>query len=378
MKKIERRGQIIRKADDCYLVRVYLGRDATGKRRLLSKQVRGTHRQADQALTRLLAEKDKGTLRAPSGQTIGALLSSWLTSKLAVAQRTRESYQQIMDTYITPALGTVRAEKLTPLHIQQAYADMKERGLSTRTVRLAHAVLRQALQYAVLQGFLFRNPADLVELPKKDHREMKCLSPQQLVALLDWAEEYGREHYALWCLLLLGGLRPQEALALQWEDLQGSTLMVRRALSLEGGKPVVRPTKTTKSTRPLQLPERAVAALSVHRGRQAREMVEEGYRTPYIFTTKTGTFHDHRNVRRWWHTALQRAGLPEVRLYDARHSHATFLLDLGEHPKVAAERLGHSSTTLFMETYSHVIPSMQAQTVARMEQALASPKIALG
>jgi integrase len=111
-------------------------------------------------------------------------------------------------------------------------------------------------------------------------------------------------------------------------------------------------------------------ALTEHRSKQRRQIIAAGrkYRKQeYIFANTVGEPLDPSRVSKRWKVLLKAAGLPPFRLYDARHTHATHLLLAGENPKVIQERLGHASVTLTLDTYSHVIPAMQAGTVDRLE-----------
>lgn len=374
-KSAERRGQIIPKGNDNYLVKVYIGRDSKGKRQFASKQVAGISA-AQRTLTKLLAEKDKGVLIGPSGHTLTAYFQQFMEGKVDVSERTRASYQWIADHYVLPKLGNYRLDKLTPAMIQIHYAALAQQKLSPRSIRYAHVVLRQALQQAVEWGFLVRNPADLVKLPKQEHTEMKVLSPEQVTAFLKWAESSDVHHYPLWCVILLGGLRPQEALALKWNDLDGDTVRITRALTLNVEKQwVIAATKTARGVRAVPLPRRAIDALRNHRAARAKAMIADGYRTEFIFSTNSGNFLSIDNVRRWWKRSLRKASddkgeslqLPSVKLYGARHSHATLLFALGEHPKAVSERLGHSSIQLTLDTYTHYLPDMQRETLRKLE-----------
>jgi integrase len=171
--------------------------------------------------------------------------------------------------------------------------------------------------------------------------------------------------------------RTGEALALRWSDLDGNNLRVQRAATVGvGNRKLIASTKTGRS-RVIPVGERVLRALQHHRVRQAKSKLKIGelYQDEgLIFANETGGLLDAQNiVNRHFKPILKRTGLPTIRLYDLRHSHATLRMAAGEHPKVVQERLGHSTITLTLDTYTHVVPGMQELASARLETLLATP-----
>src|SRR5680860_482338 len=167
-------GQIIERGERKYLVRMYLGRDESGKRKHHSKTVKGSRRDAERYLTQILREKDEGVFVKPSKQTVNQYLDEWLDTSCRprVRERTYEDYAKILDRYVRPSLGMRKLAKLTPMEIQRLYNELGEQGLSPRSVRLVHAVLNSALVQAAKWRVIPQNPAELVDLPKQQHREI--------------------------------------------------------------------------------------------------------------------------------------------------------------------------------------------------------------
>lgn len=370
------RGQIIEKGKNRWLVRVPLGRDPqTGTRRYHNKTIHGTKREAQKYRTQVLTELDHGTHVEENRMTVWECLAMWLTTVAAprVSSRTYSDYRANLERYIKPKLGERRLQELRPFEIQSVYAAMLERGLSPRTVRAAHAPMRSALENAVKWQLIARNPAKLVDLPKRDRTERRVLTSDEARNFLAAARE-DRLH-ALWVVLISTGLRPGEALALKWTDLDEDRLRVQRNLrrTKNGGWELADP-KTPGSRRTVTLPESALSALTAHRTAQARERLKLGpdYQDlDLIFCTAKGTPLDIPGItRRHFRPLLEAAGLPPIRLYDLRHTCATLLLAANVHPKVVTERLGHSSVTLTMDTYSHVLPTMQDGPAEQLERLL--------
>ena len=372
-------GQIIGRGDKTWLIRVFLDRDPeTGKRRYFNKTVHGTKKDAQQVLTGILRKRDKGTFTEPRRISLNDYLDRWLetAAKPRLRPRTYAEYADLLNWYLRPALGRRQLEQIAPLDIQAVYTEMQERGLSPRTVRYLHAVVRNALGQAVRWRMLAVNPATSVDLPRQRKAEMNALSPEQASQFLEHAK---RDRWSvLFALALTTGMRPSEYLGLQWKDvnLQKGTVVVRRTLARQKGEGwhFAEP-KTKRSSRTIPLPPSVNRALAEHKRAQAAERLAAGpeyNQHDLVFATATGEPLSIRNlITRNFKPILLRAGLPEsLRLYDLRHSCATLLLAQGEHPKVVSERLGHASVTLTLDTYSHVLPTMQQQAAERLEAVL--------
>lgn len=324
----------------------------------------------------MLREADTKSLVRPTRQALGDYVEQWYKTKAKVSDRTLNGYRDQMRLYILPHLGHYRLEEITPFAVQDTINKLRDQGLASRTIQYAHAVLFQALTTAVKWGLLSRNPSSDTELPTKTRREFTILSPEQMVRLFD--SERQRRLYPLWLLLLNTGLRPGEALALKWSDLDGDTLRVQRVLirQSDGAYQVVeQKAKTDQSLRAVTLSKSVVDVLKAHRQCQIGEMLAYGERyerNGFIFAARFGSFLDPNNVRQRWKVALRRASLPtNVRLYDTRHSHATALLNQGNvNLAWVSARLGHTSVRTTEAVYTRVMPEAHRQMADVMEAVL--------
>ena len=357
-------GQLIRRGERTWLVRIYLGRDGAGKRKYLNKTVQGNKKHAEQQLTKLLRERDVGTLVEPSETTLDAYLERWLegVARTRVRENTYEDYRFLMRRYVRPVLGNRRLDQLKTLEVQQLYSDMSASGLSPRTVRYTHTVLRNALAQAVTWGMLARNPADLAVLPRKQRQEMQALAPEEARRFLSAAKE--DPCHAVFNLLLDTGLRPSEALGLKWDDvdLSGRSLAVRRTLTRGTRGWRFEEPKTLQSRRSVPFTDGLLSVLLAHKEAQPINALR------LVFTGETGEPLIANNLaKRNLNRILRQAGLPErFRLYDLRHTCATLMLIAGVHPKVVSERLGHASVKITLDTYSHVLPTMQREATEKL------------
>ncbi len=370
-------GQIIKRGDNVWQIRVFLGRDGSGKRKYFSQTIHGNKKLAQQQLNRQLARRDTDDLIVSTPVFLKDHLSKWLrvSAKPRVKEATLHSYEWIVATYLTPRLGMHRLRDLQLNHstVQDFYSDLTAHGLSARTVRYIHSVLSAALSKAVEDGAITRNPCLRCTLPRKATPEMKCFSQEEARRFLAAAK--GDRFYTVFLLALSTGMRPGEYLGLQWKDvdLDGGILSVRRSLKVRrGGGFYFTEPKTKQSKRLIPLSPSLIAALRGHRKAQAEEIMKR--RDIYqdhglVFANEIGLPILRENLTtRHFKKIVKAAEVPMIRLYDLRHTCATLLLLDGIHPKVVAERLGHASIVLTMDTYSHVLPTMQQNATDSMER----------
>lgn len=369
-------GQIIRRGDRTWLLRVFVGRDGGGKRRYHNKTVHGTKKEADAALRALLGQRDRGQLLTIPKSTVNEYLNSWLnTIAPSVAARTLGDYAETLSLYCRPHLGQLLLASVTPVEVRSMLAQLQKADLKPRTVRKAHEVLRNALEQAVADGFLTNNPARsrLVSkaLPAKEHVERPTVTRDQLSAFINASAD--RRLNAYYLAMLFCGLRPEEALALRWSDATEKKVTVRRVLvdGKHGMVPHFTKPKTKKSARSIPLPEIVIAALLRHRRTQIAEQLIAGpawQGQDLIFCDEVGAPLRQDRTRREFKALLKAAQLPPMRPYDLRHSAATLLLEAGEDLKVVSELLGHSTIVLTADTYAHVTPGMKERAVAKLDR----------
>jgi integrase len=299
-------------------------------------------------------------------------------AKKRLRDRTYHDYAAKMQRYVRPVIGTQRLSDVTPLILQSLYTEMSESGLSARTVRYVHAILSSAFKQAVKWEILAKDVTRFVDLPKQQRKEMRALSQDEATRFLHAVD--GDRYAALFVFVLSSGMRPEEYLGLQWKDVdfQRGTATVQRVLVwLDGGGWQFEEPKTAKSRRTIPLSPSVMAKMKAHHRNQLEERLKAGalwQNNDLVFTTEIGTPIYPNNLRqRHFKPALQRAELPpEVRLYDLRHTMATLLLASNENPKIVSERLGHSSVTLTLDVYSHVLPNMQKGAAEKLENLLFS------
>lgn len=376
--KTRRTGQIIKRDENVWLVRIFLGRDAKGKRRYANKTIRGTKKDAQKYLNAALRDKDLGVFVEPSSESLEAYLDKWLTTaaKPRLSEATYNHYKFVLSRYILPSLGNFKLTDIKPRDVQKVYTRMQTSGLSPRTVRYAHTVLSSAFKQAIIWKMIAVNPCKDAVLPKMIRNEMKAFSPEQAQEFLQAAKE--NKYGLILAFALVTGMRTEEYLGLKWSDLdlKKKTATVQRALIWrKGGGWYFNETKRHRSRRTIPFSEYLAEALKHHKRQQLEQRLKLGaayQNNDLVFTTSLGTPLNPRNLfHRGFKKVLEKAGLPQdFRLYDLRHSCATLLLSANENPKVVSERLGHASVVLTLDIYSHVLPNMQQAATEKLEEIL--------
>ncbi len=292
-----------------------------------------TQRDVREKRVRYLADFQSGRITAGSNQKLSAYLAGWLKARRdSLSERSAESYD-LNIRRIAPHLGHLMIGELKPAHIRESYTRLLERGisgkaLSKRSVQQAHTVLHTALEQAVKEELILRNPCDAVSAPRPERTEMRILTIEQ-VQQLGAHTENDRLH-ALWLLLPLTGMRVGEAVALKWGDIDfdGGTVTIQRTLRRIAGRGLqFGPVKTHRSNRRIDLPVLVVRALRVHRDRQRMEQRDwPAVGEDLIITNTQGGRLDSGNVRESLGRRLQVANLPAVRVHDLRHTAASIHL----------------------------------------------------
>jgi integrase len=317
--------------------------------------------------------------------TVGEYLDEWMDVQVSQLQpSTWSSYQATIRRYVDPGIGDEPLTALTVRDVNRLYARLHARGgvggtpLAIRTVRYVHNVLHKAFEDAVVLDLLPANPSHRATLPKVDHtgdgateRQHTVWTAAQLRAFL--AHVDGDRFHDLWLVAACTGVRRGELLGLRWEDvdLDAQTLRVRRSLSVVRGHARLKEPKTNRP-RTLHLDAATVAALRRQGQRQEEALRDAGpcwsNRWGLVFTDRNGRHLSPDSVSQHFRRAVLNAPVPEKRLHDLRHLHATLMLQAGVPIKVVSERLGHASTQMTMDVYAHVLPAMDAEAVARFAE----------
>jgi integrase len=374
----------VRKRGGTWSVVVDVGRDPeTGKRKQRWHSGFRTRKEAEQGLSEILSRLARGGYVAPSRTGTGDYLRDWLQSiRTRVRSSTWESYSRNAEIHIIPRLGLIPIQALSSATLNRFYADLLaggrrdgSGGLSPRTVRYCHTIIRKALADAVRWNLLPRNVADAADPPSPRMTKapgVKTWNADELRHFL--LHVRGNRLYALWLLAATTGMRRGEIAGLRWRnvDLTAQRVAVVQTLVTVGYDIEWSEPKTDRGRRSVALDSATVAALQAHQLRQFDEQQLLGHAEPQpdlVFTREDGTLLHPERISKMFDRHVEQTGLPRIRFHDLRHTHATLALQAGVHPKVVSERLGHADIALTLNVYSHAIPALQ-ETAAALVAAL--------
>jgi integrase len=347
--------------ENVFRVTIEAGRKPTGERNRLYFTVHGTKRYAEQWRNDKMTEIRRDGYKKPSKMTVKEYLAQWYEFKRTanMSEKTLQGYEIYRRLHVEPEIGGIRLEELEPLHIQQMYVNLAQKGLSPSTVRRVHSMVHLALKQAVKWQMLRANPSDSVDKPRNHKHKAETLPLEAYSRFLEEAAKSPAADLILFALHT--SIRRGEVLALRWKDvdLTNGAISVLKAMIRLKGKTIIKDTKTNRSQRPVVLTAPAVAIL---------RRLSENKRGEYVFMHEDGRLYDPSTLTHQCKRVLQAVGLDNVTLHGLRHTHATWLLKRGVHPKIVQERLGHASISTTLDIYSHVIPSMQREAVDAFEQ----------
>ncbi|MBL0158261.1 MAG: site-specific integrase [Bryobacterales bacterium] len=307
-----------------------------------------------------------------------------------IERSTFEDYRYQIKNNIEPVLGRLPLNKLSPREVDQLIQTLRQKvskrtgkKLAPKTIRYAHTVLRCALQLAVDYSYIAVNPASAQARKSKIRLQsafvpIRFFTPEQSQQFLHAVK--GNRYEALYVLGITTGLRKGELLGLKWPDLDldnkrltvhHSLQFTRRRKGEEGPRWLLKGPKTAGSRRTIELPAVAVEALQRHQDVQTEQKALAGAEWQdlgFVFTSGRGTPLDTGNALHRFQKLCAEAELPKIRFYDLRHTHASLLIHEGVHPKKIAERLGHSSIRLTMDTYGHLFDGSDRESAETMDR----------
>ena len=353
-------GSVRKRANGSWEARLVYVDEATGaiKRRSFYGPTGADARKQMQAARARLAT---GAPVVDATITVAAWCRQWLETTVAASSRratTRDLYERLSRVHIEPPpFGRLSLDRVRPTDVEALILRLRAKGLAAATVQRIFIVLRLALDVAVRDGVIARNPASAVKRPSIERTEAVHLGPDEVVTLLGHAA--GTRYHALFRLIATTGLRKGEALALKWDaiDLPDGTLHVRGTLARSGNRLFVTPPKTALSRRTLPLASAEVGLLTELREAQLAERELAGPEWSdenFVFTTEFGRPMDPRNVLRALTTAASKAGLSGVNVHTLRHSAATAWIEAGVNIKAVSTLLGHADIRITADVYGHV------------------------
>lgn len=368
------RGSLKRTKAGTYKIVVDVGRDPVTRKRKQHKETFRTKKEAEKKLNDIIRQVETHTYTMPNKKLFGELMETWLNEKKnQVRGNTWRSYQSITKTWIIPQLGDIKLTDLNQGDLSEFYKKLQEEKRSNRTIRHIHFAIRSALDMALKWGLVYKNVAESVTPPRLQKKNFQVWTAEELRRFLSEAKE--DKYFIAFFLAATTGMRQSEILGLCWKDvdLKNATLSVTQVLdkqSLTFQEP-----KTNKSKRSIALDSTTVDVLKKHKKVQAAEKLKADNYNDYglVVCTPDGSPLLASNLRAPFERSIKFANVPKIRFHDIRHTHATLLLKERHHPKVVQERLGHSSITITIDTYSHVVPGLQEEAASSFSNLIFGP-----
>lgn len=373
-KRANGEGNIRKRKDGRWEGRYTAGYDSETGKRIIKNVLGKTQAEVKEKLAQAMESiKDLDVTRVDE-YTVGTWLVSWysLYAKPNVRVSTAEYYRRSIELHVNPRIGGIKLNKLTGRDLQKLYQDLRENGrlrevqkekspgLGASTVRGIHLMLHNALDRAVKERLIQRNPTDDCIAPKLEKKEMKILPAEDMKAYLDEAQRRGV--LPMFYLELVSGLRKGELVALLWSDLdiENQTISVsKQATRDENGNIVITRPKTETSVREVSIPQRAVELLQLEHRKHPDN--------PYMFpSTRTGKMYYPDSIITLHKRILKSAGLSYVNFHSLRHTFATAALQNGVDVKTVSSMLGHYDAGFTLRTYTHATRQKQEQAAEKM------------
>ena len=353
-----------------YQVIIERGTDGNGKR-LRDFYSYKTKKEAQQALAEKLSQLSHNTYTEPSKLTVAEALDQWYTTSVEPnhKENTKRGYKVNID-HIKTGLGSVVLQRLTAMQIQSFYNGLEAKGFSPRSIQYIHTNLKSCLKYYNKMQVLSNNQADFATVPKQVKAQNDCYTEKEVTELLSKAKETD-----IYLEILLGvgmGLRRGEVLSLTWKDVDFAkgTLSVNKSVSTIKGKTVVSTTKTASGERKLKIPSFVLEALRERKQKQwaDRKALGGAYTENDLVCCKSsGEYYNCGSFTKKFSNLLKKLELRHIRFHDLRHTNATLMMSYGVPIKVISENLGHASTGVTLDTYSHVTSEMKEEVAEKFD-----------
>ena len=364
-------GTIRKRSDGRWEARIIIGHKNDGTP-IYKSAFAKTQKSALKQLHQLLDLYRDVDLTEECRMTLGEWMDKWLDEYMifAIRESTLDSYRAMVKNQVKPFIGNKRLASLTTADMQKFYNKIKKEGrvrehpvhgkaLADSMVRGVHMMLHEALDMAVKERLLAKNPTNGTTIPKCNYPEKQILGDNQLETFLEAIK--GQEY---WCdffyVEVMTGLRRGEICGLKWQDIdfEEDKLHVNRSVSVKrGGGLNIGETKTETGVRCIQLPPSVAELLKNRKQTPITEWVFPNFMHPEQPINPNSAYRKLKVI-------LKNAELPLIRFHDLRHTFATHATQGGVDPKTLAGILGHTNASFTLDTYTHVTSDMQKSASA--------------
>lgn len=339
-----------------------------------------TQAEVAQKLREVTAEIGQGIFQEACKLTVGQWLTAWEQDYLVgVKPRTQEAYRSITQNHLLPELGAARLDMLNAHTIQHFYNGLSKKGLSPKTIKNIHGVLHEALQQAVMIGYLRVNPSDPCALPRVIKKDIKPLDDDAIRRFLDVVQ--GHRFELLYLVTLFTGLRKGEVLGLAWDrvDFDKGTLLIdrqlQRAKDETGKRRYSLVSLKNDRWRRITPADFVMELLRRQRSRQAEWRLRAGPAwedSGLVFTDELGKHLSPYTVYNNYKRLVALIGRPDARVHDLRHSYAVAAIKSGDDIKTVQGNLGHATAAFTLDVYGHVTDQMKRDSAERMQKFIES------
>ena len=351
----------------------------TGKRERHYSKSRGTKKQAEIELHRLIAQYENGQIVTLSAAKLSTWLDEWLRLYSGnLAETTLVGYREKIRTCIVPYLGDIALNRLDAITVQEWINRLTANGASPKTVRNAYNILNPALDRAVQLRMIERNPCFKAELPKLQKPKIEVYDEAEVKEVLEAARD--SDIYLMVLLLLAVGMRRGELAALRWDnvDLENKQLKICENRVNGDGSIITKTPKTASGIRTVSIGDDVVAELRKARVKYLEDKLRFGagfHDLGYIIRKADGTPYSPDSLTQKWERFTASHGLKHIKLHALRHTNATMMAKANVGVRVMQERLGHADVSTTLNIYTHVLKSQDVEAAQQLDHILFSDAV---
>lgn len=366
----------------CYQIIIEKPLDVkTGKRKRIYKTVHGTKKQAEHIKTQMLYDLDNQTYIEPQTKTVAEWMQEWYNTYVRdfKSESTLRGYKYNIDNFIITMLGDIPIQNLSTTNVQRwvnqlsLESPVTHKPMSAKTVKNIMLNLQAALEKAVQLDMLKKNPCKYVTLPKVKRHEVEVYDENEVEKLIKCA--VGTDMELPIMLELMLGLRRGELIALRWENVDMNNNIIHICENrVEGlnGKVVTKLPKSEAGIRDIPISPSLKSLLQKYYIKFLEKKLKYNIanKEDYVISQKDGKPYVPYSMSKKFRVFLNKNNLRHIRLHDLRHTNASIMLQQGISPKVAQQRLGHSDFSVTMNTYSHIMKSVETEAANKLDEAI--------
>ncbi|MED4399846.1 site-specific integrase [Metabacillus fastidiosus] len=356
----------VRKRGNKWSYTVDIGRDPiTNKRKQKTKSGFDTEKEAQKALTEVIYELNKGIWIEPQKTILKDFAIDWMKAhRHQLRDTTAERYDININNWIIPLIGHYKVQELKPAHVQKFLSQLLEK-VSENTAHKIHTLSKTIMDHAISLEIISKNPFRNITLTKGKKSEIETWSFDELEHFLNIVKKDNKLYYSMFVVAAYTGLRKGEVMALTRDDIdwEKQHLKITKSVSVTKKGVQVGKLKTPSSYRNVTIDDFLISILKerVAKNNEMKLKLGSEYQDGgFLFCHPDGKLFRPPSINKIMYRYIERSGVKKIRFHDLRHTHATLLLELGVNPKVVADRLGHSSVKITLDTYTHVSLNLQA------------------